>query len=179
MGKDKATLILGGGPLVKHVFDVVSGVFATTFVVSNHHDKINGIEAPIVPDVLPLQSPIVGIATALIHARTPYVFVVACDMPYLNKDAIIYLIEALSGQGVVVPKTNKGYEPLHAIYHRCCLSPLLTMIERGEMKVARLFRYVLTREVGEHHSFVNGEQSVFANMNTVEDLRRARSAGDR
>ncbi|MCX5802581.1 MAG: NTP transferase domain-containing protein, partial [Proteobacteria bacterium] len=53
MGRDKATLMVGNKPLINQVYDKAKRVFKEVIILSNHHNGISGIDAPILKDVFP------------------------------------------------------------------------------------------------------------------------------
>jgi molybdenum cofactor guanylyltransferase len=168
MGRDKATISIGEMRLIEHVFVKVRPIFDDILVISSHHDSIQGIDAPVFGDVLPYRSPLVGIISALLYSRTPYVFVVACDMPFLDKGLILSMIQEIRGEDVIIPKTVVGYEALHAIYNRSCLSPMLSLVDAGRFRVRDVFPFVNMRAVSVDSI------SVFTNVNTEKDLEQVR-----
>jgi len=175
MGRDKALIPVGDRALLSRVYAVAEEVFTDILVLSNLHTHLDKVRAPIVKDVIPRQGPMIGIVSALLYARTPYVFVLACDMPFLRKDAIEYVLTAARGEDIVIPKTEKGFEPLHALYNRSCISPLLSAIERGRMKIPDIFPLLSVKVVEGKEVFMSQGLSIFTNINTEEDLSRAQS----
>jgi molybdopterin-guanine dinucleotide biosynthesis protein A len=175
MGRDKATIPIGNRLLVSRVYDVARTIFDRILIVSNHHTAIEGVDAPIVPDVLPQRSPMVGIVSALLHAATPYVFVLGCDMPFVEEEAIRFVAGQAFGYDIVIPKTEKGYQPLHAVYSRATISQLLTHIERGRFRIPEVFPFVTVHIVEGPGLSEAGGFSIFTNLNTEEDLARART----
>ena len=175
MGRDKALIPVGDRALLSRVYAVAEEVFTDILVLSNLHTHLDKVRAPIVKDVIPRQGPMIGIVSALLYARTPYVFVLACDMPFLRKDAIEYVLTAARGEDIVIPKTEKGFEPLHALYNRSCISPLLSAIERGRMKIPDIFPLLSVKVVEGKEVFASQGLSIFTNINTEEDLSRAQS----
>ncbi len=176
MGQDKATIMVGECTLIGHTYAVAREVFADVMVVSSLHTSIDDVTARIVHDVLPIPGSLTGIASALLNANTPYVFVLGCDMPFLTHAAIRYMIEQAHGEHLIIPRTEAGFEPLHAIYHRSCLSPMLASLERGHMKIGDLFAFFRIKTVPPNPLFFNHGVSVFTNVNTREDLNRAQRA---
>ncbi len=85
MGRDKATILLRGKPLIAHVFDVAKKVFTDIMVVSSLHAAVDGMDARVVKDVLPVPGSLTGIVSALIASDTDYVFVLGCDMPFVTR----------------------------------------------------------------------------------------------
>lgn len=175
MGRDKATMVFRGKPLIAHIYDVVRDVFPHVSVVSSYHESIPGVQVPILNDFMPTQGPLVGIATALLHSPSHYTFVVGCDMPFIRKDVITYMIEQVRGEDVVIPRTEKGYEPLHALYSRSCLAPMLNAIERGAIGIRQTFPFLSVRILADAPCFVRDGLFTFTNVNTEEELSLAES----
>lgn len=170
MGRDKATLRFGDKALIQQVYENARHVFTDILIVSSHHDHFLGIDAPIVRDILPIQSSIVGIASALLYATTPYIFMLACDMPFVTKQSIEHVLGEVHGEDIVIPHTDSGFEPLHAAYKRSCLSIMLTNTGLQRLKISDLFPYCTLKEVGNHPAFTNRGVSVFTNITVEEDL---------
>jgi molybdopterin-guanine dinucleotide biosynthesis protein A len=193
MGRDKAMVLLDGKPLIAHVFDAAKRVFTDIMVVSSLHTAVDGMDARVVKDILPLPGSLTGIVSALLAADTDYVFVLGCDMPFVTAEAMRYVVEAAAGEDIIIPQTEGGLEPMHALYRRSCISPMLTALGRGHMKIAGLVRarmkiadvFAMLRVsvLPPDPAFFNRGVSVFINVNTEEDLRRAerliRRGGDR
>jgi molybdopterin-guanine dinucleotide biosynthesis protein A len=174
MGRDKATIRIGELGLIEHVYAKVQGIFDDVFVVSSHHKNIQGVDAPVFRDALPHGGSLVGIVSALFYSRTPHVFVVACDMPFLDPDFIRTMIDGIGGEDIIVPKSAAGYEPLHAIYNRSCLSYMLKLIDANRFKIDRIFPFLNVRTIGVEIQSSSQGISVFTNVNTKKDLEHVR-----
>ena len=85
MGRDKATVLLGGKPLIAHVYEAAKKVFTDIMVVSSLHAAVDGMDARVVKDILPLPGSLTGIVSALLASDTEYVFVLGCDMPFVTR----------------------------------------------------------------------------------------------
>jgi molybdenum cofactor guanylyltransferase len=173
MGQDKATLLIHDRTLISRTYDLMQKVFSDIMIVSSRHQEFEGLNARLVQDVLPFRGSITGVASALLASNTPFVFVVGCDMPFLNEEAIRYMIDDLREEDALVPKTQAGFEPLHSIYSRTCLSPILGEIEWGRMKLTDTYRFMRIRTFSPNSLFLTNGIPVFTNINTREDLYRA------
>ena len=173
MGKDKATLDFGDGSLIEGIYHRARTVFDKIIIVSSHHRFIQGVDASVVCDVLPVKGSMVGIVSALMHAETPYVFVLPCDMPFVSEESMSAVIEAWAGEDIVIPKTNAGFEPLHALYGRSCISYMLNFVQQGRLKIRDLFPYVTVKIVENHPAFFAGDRLAFLNVNTELELKKA------
>lgn len=170
MGKDKATINVCNKPLIQQVYEKAQCVFKEIFIVSSVHEQFPGIDAPIINDIFPIRSSIVGVASALLAAKTPYVFVLACDMPFVTSQSMEHVLKHAHGEDIIIPRTRYGWEALHAVYNRSCLSVMLTHIGLQRLKITGILPFFSVREVRENPAFVNGEISVFTNINVKEDL---------
>ena len=170
MGKDKATIEVCNRSLIQQVYEKVQHVFREILIVSSLHEQFSGIEAPIIKDIFPIRSSMVGVASALLSANTPYVFVLGCDMPFVTAQSIEHVLKEVHGEDIIIPRTRYGWEALHAVYSRSCLSIMLTRIGLQRLKVTDILPFFSVREVGEHPAFMNKEISAFTNINVEEDL---------
>src|SRR5439155_16087595 len=72
----------------------------------------------VIPDIVPGSGPLGGLHAALTAAHGDAVFVVACDMPYVTAALVEYLFSLAGDAQIVVPRTERGYHPLCAVYRR-------------------------------------------------------------
>jgi molybdenum cofactor guanylyltransferase len=173
MGMDKATLPFKNKPLITWVHGIVKQALSEVFIISKHHTAIEGVESPILKDIIPREASLVGIASALLYATTDHVFVVGCDMPFIRKEAILYMMNQTHGEDIVIPRTDAGYEPLHAVYNKSCLPHMLRAIDRNRIKITDLLPFLSVKVVREPTLFFNRGVSIFTNINTEEDLALA------
>ena len=183
MGVDKTLLDVDGEALLARVVEVVSGVCANVMVVTNRPEAVAaaGIPAdvPVLIDEVAYQGPLGGLVTALKGATEDWVLAVAADMPWLNPDVVRALWNARDGAQVVVPMTDKGLEPLLALYHRDCLPAARRALDTGRRRIVAFFGDVAVIEVPVEalREFDPQLASLF-NINTPEDLAEARGAAD-
>lgn len=178
MGRDKATARFQGVTLIKTVFDTVKGVFDDVLIVSSAHGSFDGIDAPIVKDIVPIQTPMVGITTALLYSNKQRVFIVACDMPFLSPEAIHCVIDAQGNEDVTIPMIGEYYEPLHAVYSRSCLPHFLRLTGLNRLKISGVFPYVKMKVIENDPCFRNARGDlVFSNINTIEELQCINTGG--
>jgi len=174
MGKNKALLKLDEKTFVERTVSLLKKVFPEVFLVGNNKEMYRFLGLPVVSDVYENCGPLAGIHAALLAARTPYVFVVACDMPFLNPKLISALLTGVSGWDVVVPKINASYvEPLCAVYGKDCLPVAEEHLQKGIYKVSAFYPRVRVKyvDLGTLCAFVPEED--FFNVNTPEDVQKA------
>jgi molybdopterin-guanine dinucleotide biosynthesis protein A len=146
MGRDKATLMLAGETLLMRTVRTLKQVIDDVFVVGLRAPS-SATEVRIVPDALPDFGPLAGILAALRAASTPYVLVVACDMPLLQPRLISFLLSLAGSSQIIVPRSERSLEPLHAVYAVECEAAIEACIAAGEHAIRALFARVTTRIV--------------------------------
>lgn len=174
MGRDKSFVAFAGRPLIETVLSRVDGLGAETLLITNKPADYAHLGLPMFSDVYPDCGPLGGIYTAIHHASHPHVLVVACDMPWLNRDLLAYLIRLREEADVIVPRWTKYPEPLHAIYSKACLPPILANLQAGQLKITGFFGRVAVRfvERGEMEKKVGENGRSFANLNTPAELEQ-------
>lgn len=175
MGRDKAALDLGGRPLLAWAVDALRAAFDEVVVVGPAERATLVPNVPVVADAYPGQGPLGGIATALRQLGAGRIFVAACDMPFLSPALARYLAELAPEAAAVVPRTERGIEPLCGCYGRACLPVAEDLLARGELAMAGLLaqvgaRIVAPEEWGLHD--ITGRSLL--NVNTVAEWEAAR-----
>lgn len=174
-GGNKALARVGGRRLIDLVVELHRTIFDEVIVVSTHPIEEIGLGCAVAADVLPRRGPLAGLATGLLHARRERAFVTACDMPFLNGALLSHLGGLAPGKDIVVPVVGGRAEPLHAVYARSCLPHVLEALDRGAGSLVDFYPAAGVREVGETEiRRFDPELLSFFNVNTTEDLERAR-----
>ena len=177
MGVDKALKPFLGRPLIQHVIERLSPIADELIVTTNRPADYAFLHLPLFMDLKPGRGALGGLYTAVASANSPIVAVVACDMPFasaaLLEAAGRLLVEEEAD--VVIPKTDEGFEPLHAVYRRAtCVPAIEAAIAADQWKVIAWFPqvkvHVLTpEEVREH----DPSGRAFWNLNTPEEFTEA------
>lgn len=177
MGRSKSALELDGTPMLLRTAQLVSSVAGPTAVIGSLSDSPS-FGLTVIADDWPGAGPLGGIATALRASSAPWSLIVACDLPYLTKPWLEFLVaRALSSQAdAVVPTNTRGAEPLCAVYNERCEPAIRAALERGVRKVTDGLNDVLVELIDpfEWKPF-DSEGLLFKNMNTPEDYQEARA----
>lgn len=179
MGTDKSFVLFEGRPMIETVLQTVDGLGDETLLITNKPDEYEHFGLPMVGDVYPDHGPLGGIFTAVHAASHPHTLVVACDMPWLNRPLLEYMISLRQSADVVVPRWEKFPEPLHAIYSKVCLDPIEAKLKAKMLKITVFFGQVEVRfvERAEIEKFDEDGRS-FANINSPQDLKEASNQKD-
>jgi molybdopterin-guanine dinucleotide biosynthesis protein A len=129
MGRDKANLLLGEQTLLQRVAAVMRQVFP--IVVVSVRQPRPEIDLPQVCDDPSSAGPLAGLAAGLGCATTPWVFAVACDMPFLVQPVIERLAQRRAGYQAVVPVVQGHPQPLAAFYATSCLDAIRKNLAGG------------------------------------------------
>jgi len=174
MGTNKAFLEIDGIRLIDNILAVYRKIFSEIIIVTN--DPLSYTEFPetvVVTDIYKGKGALGGIYTGLFYATHNYSFVAACDMPFLNKDFIIYLTEQTDKFDIVVPQLSEGFQALHAIYSRNCLSHIKKLMIADKLKIAGFYKEVRLLTIPEEKiKPFNKDGRLFLNINTPEDLKK-------
>ncbi len=156
-GRDKSALVVDGQTMLERQMDALATAVDEVLVVRQ--------------DIVPGCGPMGGVHTALTRARHDIVFVVACDMPNVTAPFVSYLASIADSWDIVVPRTERGYHPLSALYRRTCLPAVARRLAERQLKMTDLFSDVHVREVsGEELDRFGGRDRLLANVNTPAEL---------
>jgi molybdopterin-guanine dinucleotide biosynthesis protein A len=175
-GRPKALMELGGRRIIDRVVEVLRGVTRDVLLVTNTPELYATLGLPMVPDIFPDRGPLGGIYSGLKAAPGDAAFTVACDMPFLVPEVARLVIDRAGLADVVVPKIAEQFETLHACYAKACLAPMESRLREGRLKIVGFFEdvRVLTIAPAEVARF-RAPELVFMNVNTPEELERARA----
>ena len=177
MGRDKALLELEGVALIVRTARLVESAARRCAVVGDSV-RLEGLELEVIEDDLPGAGPLGGIATALGASEAEWNLVVACDLPYLTREWLEFLIghATRSDADAVLPMNERGAEPMCAMYHQRAEVAIRGALESGIRKVtdglAKLRVEYVERE--EWKGF-DSEGLLFKNMNEPADYEEAKA----
>ncbi|MBI4299827.1 MAG: molybdenum cofactor guanylyltransferase [Chloroflexi bacterium] len=175
MGKPKAFVYLGGQTLIERVITSLRPLFKDIYVVARSPEPFRGLGLDIVVDILRERGPAGGIHAGLSHSRTEWNFVVACDMPFINRELVAYMAQKLNGCDILLPRLGGRIEPLHGFYSRRVLSTVERMLQQGKGSVKELVARCKTKYIEEEEirRLDPAALSIWS-LNTPEALEAAR-----
>ncbi len=180
MGRDKALIAIEGVPLLRRVCDVALRCTPIVYVITFRPEQYRSLlplHCHLIQEYALLgetksHGPLIGFAQALEHlqretVQTCWVLLLACDMPCLSGETLQHWVNKLEHVGdaiALLPRTQKGWEPLCGFYRTSCLSRLQAAIERGDRSFQRWLAQESVKElpIDDHHMLFN--------CNTPQDL---------
>jgi len=174
MGRNKALLPLGGRPLIAHIVAIAQSLSEDVIVVTKTPEVYEFLGVPLVTDRHEGVGPLAGLHAAFDATSCPWVIALACDMPFVSRDLLNYLLRCRTDVDVVMPRVGGREEPLHAVYRRePCLSAVERAIRRGERRLISFLPSVRVRYVEEQElRTVDPELRSFWNANTPEEWQQ-------
>jgi len=176
MGQNKAFLEVQGERIIDRIGRILVELFDEVLLVTNSPPDYLDLNLRTVTDLYREKGSLGGIFTGLFHASFSHAFVAACDMPFLRPALISHLVRLAPGYDIVIPRTEDGLQPLHAVYSRKCLPFMEDLLRKGNLKILDFFHQVKKREVlPEEIIPFDPQRASFLNLNTPEDLARIQS----
>ncbi len=163
---DKPFALLNGKPIILHVIENMKKCFSDITVSIKHAQKnkmrafAKGVKIAI--DRNSYFSPAEGIKSCIAEAEHEWVFIVACDMPFVNELLVNMLASKINSNiDCVIPFSDR-LQPLCAFYRK-------NVFEKDDVnKSLTGFANSLKKEV----VYVS-EKIWFLNINTKQDLEKA------
>jgi len=122
MGQDKPTLLLEGETLLARVAGSMQALFPEVLVsVRSHRMDLPWQQ---VCDADQGAGPLAGVLAGMAAAQTPWLFVLACDMPFISPPLVEVLAAARGNYQAVVPVVGGYPQPLAGFYARSALADL-------------------------------------------------------
>ena len=164
MGEEKRLIYYHGKTQEQYLFDLLKPYCSEVYVSINQNQTT---DLPHIQDLdLPIKSPIVGIISAFEHNPNTAWLVVACDMPFVDKKTIAYLLEHQNSEKYATAFENPVEhfpEPLLTIYEPKIYRNLQEAVNQGKkspMKILQSFNVELIKKF--NFQWIK-------NINTVEE----------
>ncbi len=153
MGTDKSMLPINGKLMIARICEQLRGCFDQILISADEADKFAFLGFEVVPDKVPEQGPLMGIASALEVSASELNFVVACDIPDIDIGCVRKMLaQAIESRAdIVIPTTrkrqasktgtrdNRYYEPLFAVYRKSALGAINKVLSSGGHKISDVF----------------------------------------
>ena len=167
MGQDKARIEVYGELLFTRSLALLLQYFPKVLIGGDRLDLARpGIQA--LADISP-GSALGGLYTGLQAAHTEWIFVVPCDMPYLDGRLVELFLAQRHGVDAVEPRTANGYEPVFVVYHRNCLPQMDEMLRNNQHRIYDFYQRIAIRYLN-RQQMPDGWERALLNLNNPEQL---------
>lgn len=171
MGRQKYLIELQGKSIIQRQLNLFQRLFSEIIIVTNHPEHFTIFsKIKVIGDQVKDIGPMGGLYSGLIKAKSPIIFLVACDMPFLDQRIINDLVAAFDSEkySCLVPFITKGLEPLHALYTKDILPQLESCISEKRYSLQEFIRktphQICDLRLCKTDSFIN--------INSFNDLKR-------
>ena len=183
MGTNKSLLKIEDKTIIERLRDLLQSLFKEVIIITNEPDDYKFLGLPVYEDIYRYRGPLAGIHSGLKHSKTKLNFIISCDLPFMTKQMINYLIEYKTDKLITVAKADGFIQQLAGKYSRACLSPSEKILKEGienenrdavqkkrKCKVLSLIDLVGAEIIpAESLPFYN--KDLYFNMNRTEDYK--------
>jgi len=171
MGENKAFIEIDGVPIIRRIHNLFKELFQEIIIVTNQIELFSDYESKIYNDIFPNKGVLGGLYTGIFFSTFNFSFCVACDMPFIKKSLVQYLLNHIKEGDVIVPQTKDGLQPLHAIYSKNCLEPIKKVMGQGKYKITDFYDLAKVKIIQEN-DFISLDplRESFINVNTPVEL---------
>jgi len=169
----KSFITVEGQKIIEKNLKILEQLFKDNIIVTNQPEYYSYLETPLFGDVYDTRGPMTGIFTALLNSPTKWVFISACDMPFMSEDLIRFMSSKRDNFDAVVPMSKGKSEPLFAFYSKRYMASMEKSILSGEKSLMEFLhnhkkrvQYITSRDI---KKIGNGKSS-FINLNTPADI---------
>src|SRR5688500_15045581 len=110
-GIDKAALDLNGTPLLEHVLAAVAPLAAEILVVANDDRLAGDPRFTVIRDPEPHAGVLPALLAALETSNSPLMLLLACDMPFVNRQVVQHLLASAATHDAVMPYVQGFPQP--------------------------------------------------------------------
>lgn len=191
----KSFIEVDGEKIIERNLKIMKNLFNEVFIVTNQPEVYLYLGFPLFGDVYNVRGPMTGVLTSLLNSSNHWVFISACDMPFINEHLIRYMAEKRYTYDAVVSKSplprftprrtstkgaclsgrqglRKDYlEPLFAFYSKRLTPYIEKAVIAGKTRLKDIFynkrvKYITEDEI----KIIDPDAVSFINFNTPEDV---------
>jgi molybdopterin-guanine dinucleotide biosynthesis protein A len=172
-GIAKGMLERDGRPLVARIAAALAEVAGARLLVADDPTPYAALGLPSIPDAIRGVGPAGGLLAALEHVTTPWVLVVACDMPGVAAPLLALLRDREERYDVVVPVVGGLPEPLCARWATRVAPVIREEVRQGRRKMSTLLEPLVVERLSEAIlRMVDPGLELTGNVNTPADAER-------
>ncbi len=118
MGSNKSLLEIDGVTMIKRTHDLLKQIFNKVIISTNEPDLFKFIDAKKIKDSFSNLGPLAGIHASLSSVESQKIFLLSCDMPFMQPSIINHLLKINTEEMIVVPKIKDRVQYLCGIYDK-------------------------------------------------------------
>ncbi len=170
-GTDKSELNFNGLSLLQRIISEHKKILEEVYVIGKEDNEIDNAIG--IRDKISNIGPIGGLFTAMHNIDTNWYLLSPCDMPFLMHTDLNKIIKICEKRSVdaIVAKSQKGIEPLVAIYNRSIFSTIEKNINNAKYSIRGIFKEIKIQYLNFDEKIF--EKDPFFNINYRDDYMKA------
>jgi molybdopterin-guanine dinucleotide biosynthesis protein A len=174
MGTDKALLRAPGGDsppelLWQRQLRTLQALEPAEILISGPPRPGFPADVRCIVDRWPGCGPLGGLATCLAQVTTPWLLVLAIDLPHMETDFLARVLQACKAGKGAVPRGPAHYEPLAAVYPRAAAGIANAALDAGRLRLQEFVDELVQAALIEPYLLSAGDLRLFQNWNTSQD----------
>lgn len=165
MGQDKGLMDYNGKPMIQWIIDAARSISKEIIIVANHPDY-EKFGLRVIPDRIQQKGPLAGLIEGLSATRTDKNIVLSCDIPNIQTDLLIQLMNKLKECDGVITVHQEQKHPLIAAFHTSALKPLKEQLALNNLKLLIALQAINLKEF----KAASGDGNQFKNINKPSDI---------
>lgn len=171
MGRDKATITIGGEPLWQRQIALLRTIEPAEVLVSARAQPAwLPAQTKLVLDEPPSRGPLSGLALALDRMRTTHLLALAVDLPLMTAPHLQFLCRLVTEARGVLPMIGERAEPLAAIYPREVAAEFSAALSGTDYSLQRLSRNLVQAGKLLRYEIPEQQHLLYRNVNAPSDL---------
>lgn len=165
-GSNKALIPFNGTSLLGFIISQLQNQFTEIIISANRPPDYADFNIPVCTDVLSGAGPIGGLHAGLLAASSEYVFVTACDMPFISEELINLMRMKIDSENptAAVAGRNGFIEPFHGFYCANLVSEIEECTANGNTGIFSLLKKISPAVIDFQ------DENIFFNINRPGDL---------
>lgn len=173
MGRDKAALPFGEETMLSHLVHTYQPFFDVTAVSLNTPGRFDTAGAMEVVDRHPGDGPMAGLEAAFLDTGADVIFLTGTDLPFGDPALARFLLESLGEHDICLIRSDKGPEPLFAVYSSACLPAIRKSLEEGHRSMYSVIQQMDTLELPAENLPQFDIGRILSNVNDPEEYAKA------
>ncbi|NWF98790.1 MAG: molybdenum cofactor guanylyltransferase [Nitrospirae bacterium] len=160
--------------IIERNLNLLRQMFSKVIISTNSPELYFYLGAQMIGDVLSHRGPMTGIYSVLININSPFLFVTACDMPYINVILIKYIADKADERyDAIIPLYENRSQPLLGVYSKRIAGKMENSIIQGKRSLRDFLKELVVYYINEEEiRKIDPFGRSFVNINTIEDYKR-------
>ncbi len=176
MGFDKGLSVLQEKKFIDYTLAAMLPNVDDVLIIANN-TNYDYLGYTVYEDAVKNCGPLGGIYTGLLKSKTEKNLVISCDMPFVTKETIAYIISKVDANEIIAPVHDEQIEPLCAVYSKSCTEIIKQLLDKNVWKLQDALRCFKTKYIyATDTPFLAANN--FINLNTPEELKKYQKSNE-